>query len=104
MSLSRQALIFRRRQTQQSFSVEIAEQALPQTVHLAGAAVTAAWRSLSVVSDEARLALSRISGETTGTAAGNGFFFIFLLILILTIDYFERPGGRLHAAGFREST
>jgi len=103
MSLSRQALIFRRRHTQQSRSLEIAEQTLPQTVHLAGAAA-AARRSLSVVSDEARLALSRISGETTGSAAGAGFFFIFLLILSLTIVYFVRLSAGLHAAGFKEST
>lgn len=60
MSLSRQALIFSRRHTQQSCSVEMEEQALPQTVHLVDAAELAR-RSLSVVSEDARLALSRIS-------------------------------------------
>ena len=78
MSLSRHALIFRRRHTQQSCSEEVDEQALAQTVHLADDGV-AARRSLSVVSEDARLALSRISGETTGSDAGTGFFFILLV-------------------------
>ena len=84
MSESRHALIFNRRQTQQSCSFEVVEHSLPQTVHLA------ARPSLSVSAD-ARLANSRISGAIRGSGisgGGDGFFFI---SFTFTIDHILAP-------------
>ena len=65
-SLSRQALIFNRRQTQHKGSVEIGAASLPHTAQGAGRRGVSAWRE--------SLACSRISLETI--VAGTGFFFI----------------------------
>jgi len=70
MSESRQALIFNRRHTQHNWSLDVVEQSLPQTVHLA------TRRALSVGAEEARLASSRISCAITGSGTGGCFFFI----------------------------
>src|SRR6266852_2414781 len=62
--MSRQALILRRRQTQQSCSAAASVTSAPQTVHL----VTL----LALSGEMDRLACSRISGETIGPAGLGG--------------------------------
>ena len=69
--MSRQALIFRRRQTQHKGSPEPSEVSAPQTEHFAG------FLRLSVASD--RLACSRISGAITGSDLSGIFLFISVL-------------------------
>jgi hypothetical protein len=62
MSESRQALIFKRRQTQQRPSAELGAQGSEQTLHLAG--------GFAVSAAAAFLAFSKICFATTGISAG----------------------------------
>ncbi len=65
---SRHALIFKRRQTQQSPSAELGAHGEPQTTHFAVSLVTSLFNACC--------ALSRISLETTVSGGGTGFRFI----------------------------
>jgi hypothetical protein len=67
-SMSRQALIFKRRQTQQSGSDPASVVVAPQTVHLEPFRMRSA--------ETARFACSRIWGETTGSNLGFNFLFM----------------------------
>jgi len=67
-SISRQALILRRRQTQQSGSLDTVEVSAPQTEQTGG--------FLSRSGEKARFACSRISGDTTTSGLICGFRFI----------------------------
>jgi hypothetical protein len=72
--MSRQALIFKRRQTQQSGSAAASAVSAPQTVHLEPFGMRSA--------EMARLACSRIWGGTTNSNLGFDFRFIERLLFL----------------------